>query len=399
MLTRFRNLSDIWPTDLAILEIDPLDGELLSAFQESGYTNILGVVAGQTELSAVAAKLPAIGNRLAVYHAPKIVRQNNAAAIILHRNVARNIVLFRPMRHARFVAWEFRLTLPCLLAVLAGVVQWLLRKLKWPILMKVHAKHDGTTARVSRLIVFPLRAPRPHDKVRRFIPHRHQVDGFLRNLVAANIPHAVLRWFESLPTIEPGEDIDLLVGDKQLNRVREILSSGIGIQPIDLYSVSGQEGSDFRGQPYLPPHFAEELLERAQLQRNLCRVPALREHFLSLAYHAVYHKGYDSGLASCDVSKPVRGSAEHNYHAVLSELADRLGVDVPITLDDLDFHLAIQGWRPPRETLQLLARHNSWLQSRLNGPLLATSTPRSMRSDGPQAAAPAHAKRHKSANR
>jgi hypothetical protein len=399
MPMRLCNVTDLWPTDLAILEIDPRDGWLLSTLQESGYTNTLGVVAGQTELGGIAVKWPAIGNRLAVYHSCKIVRQNSAAALVLHRYAAWNIALFRPVRHTRFVAWEFQPTLPCLLAVLAGIVQWLLGKLKWPSVMKVHTKHDGTTARVSRLIVFPLRAPRPHDKVRRFIPHRLQVEGFLRNLVAAKFPHAVLRWFESLPMIQPGEDIDLLVGDEHLNRVRDILSSGIGIQPIDLYSVSGRAGSDFRGHPYLPPHLAEELLERAQLQRNLCRVPALREHFLSLAYHAVYHKGYASRLAGSDVSKPVSESAEHNYREVLSELADRLGVDVPMILDDLDAYLAKQGWRPPRETLQLLARHNSWLQSRLNGPLLATSTPRSMQSDGPQAASPAHARLHKTANR
>jgi hypothetical protein len=399
MTMRVRNVTDIWPTDLAILEIDPRNGEMLNAFQQSGFTNILGVAASHVHLNAIAAKWPAIGNRLAVYHTSKIVRQNNAAAIVLHRNVAWNIALFRPVRHANFVAWELRPTLPGLLAVLAGIVQWLLGKLKWPSVMKVHTKHDGPTERVSRLIVFPIRAPRPHDKVRRFIPHRLQVEGFLRSLVAASIPHAVLRWFESLPTIEPGEDIDLLVGDEALNRVREILSSGIGIQPIDLYSVSGRAGSDFRGHPYLPPHLAEELLERAQLQRNLCRVPALREHFLSLAYHAVYHKGYASGLAGCDVSKPASKSAEHNYREVLSELADRLGVDVPMILDDLDAYLAKQGWRPPRETLQLLARHNSWLQSRLDDPLHAPSTSRSMRSDGPQAASPAHARLHKTANR
>jgi hypothetical protein len=96
-------------------------------------------------------------------------------------------------------------------------------------------------------------------------------------------------------------------------------------------------------------------LANAEVQRNLCRVPAVREHFLSLAYHAVYHKGYGSGLADGTDSKPAGKVAEHNYHAVLTDLAKRLFVDVPITLADLDHYLNDQGWRPPRETLQRLA--------------------------------------------
>ena len=362
---RRRDVTDVWPHDLAIVEIDPRDGRLANSFQALGYTNYLAAVADQSQLESIAEKLPQLSDRLAVYHSAKIMRQNNAAALVLNRGLARNIALFRRVRHAQFVAWELRPTPARLLAMLVGLLQCLLGKLKFPTVVQIDSSDGKNPNGATRLMVFAVRNPRPHDKVRRFIPHRLQVDGFLRRLLAENIRHAVLRWFESLPQIEPGEDVDLLVDDEQLEPVREILSSGVGIQPVDLYSVSGRAGSDYRGRPYFPPPAAEELLANAEVQRNLCRVPAMREHFLSLAYHAVYHKGYGSGLANDTDSKPTGKNSEHNYHAVLTDLAKRLLVDMPITLGDLDQHLAEQGWQPPRETLQRLAEHNRWLQSHL----------------------------------
>ena len=365
MLMRRRDVTDLWPRDLAILEIDPRDERLANSLQALGYTNYLAAVADQSQLESIAEQNPQLGDRLAVYHSSKIVRQNNAAALVLNRGIARNFALFRRVRHAEFVAWEIRLTPARLLAMLVGLLQCLLGKLKFPTVVQIDTSGDKTPIGATRLMVFAVRTPRPHSKVRRFIPHRLQVDGFLRRLLAENIRHAVLRWFESLPQIEPGEDVDLLVDDEQLERVREILSSGVGIQPVDLYSMSGRAGSDYRGRPYFPPPAAEELLANAVVQRNLCCVPATREHFLSLAYHAIYHKGYDSGLADGTDSKPTGKNAEHNYHSVLTDLAKRLIVDMPITLGDLDQYLAEQCWQPPRETLQRLAEHNRWLQSHL----------------------------------
>ena len=94
-----------------------------------------------------------------------------------------------------------------------------------------------------------------------------------------------------------------------------MLDDGPGIQPVDLYSVTGLPGADFRSMPYFPPYLAEELLDRAVIHRGLCRVPAPREHFLSLAYHALYHKGGDSGIPSANDKRPRPASADHDYVA------------------------------------------------------------------------------------
>ncbi len=356
---RFRQLTDVWPADLAILEIDPPNCKVAGALHAAEYTNYLCAATDQNRLESIAAGHPELRDRLTVYHSSKIVRQNNAEVLILHRRVAGNVALFRPIRHARFVAWECRPTLVCLFATLVGLLQWILGRLKWPIVLQ--------STGAPRLIVFPIRHPRPHRGARRFIPHEIGVEGFLCGLQHDNTSHAVLRWFDSLPEIAPGEDLDLLVDDVQLETVRGFLASGVGIQPVDLYSISGLSGSDFRGLPYYPPNCARQMLDGAIVHRNLCRVPAPREHFLSLAYHAVYHKGSASGLADHAGALPPREKSEHDYHAVLEALAARLGLELPITLTDLDAHLGQNGWRPPRETLVRLAKHNTWLRSRMAG--------------------------------
>jgi hypothetical protein len=110
---------------------------------------------------------------------------------------------------------------------------------------------------------------------------------------------------------------------------------------------------------------AEELLDRAIIHRGLCRVPAPREHFLSLAYHALYHKGGDSGIPSGKGKRPQSTNSDHDYVAVLKQLAANLGINIPLTLEELDGCLDSHGWRPPHDMLIRLARRNRWARTLL----------------------------------
>jgi hypothetical protein len=116
--------------------------------------------------------------------------------------------------------------------------------------------------------------------------------------------------------------------------------------------------------PYYPPHLAEELLARTVVQRGHYRVPAPREHFLSLAYHALYHKGADSGLPR-DMNTPPGACGEHDYADALNKLAARAGFATPITLEAIDLLLDSVGWRPPHDMLVRLSRRNRWIRSLL----------------------------------
>mgnify|MGYP006211368535 CR=1 FL=1 len=92
------------------------------------------------------------------------------------------------------------------------------------------------------------------------------------------------------------EDVDKVRG---LLRPRPLSAKILGRRDLircDVYSVSGLRGSSYQGISYYPPHLAEGILERAVRHRSGAMVPSGRDHFYSLAFHALYHKGLRSGL-------------------------------------------------------------------------------------------------------
>jgi hypothetical protein len=93
-----------------------------------------------------------------------------------------------------------------------------------------------------------------------------------------------------------------------------------------------------------------------------------------MPYHAVYHKGFASGLPGITAAGATRHKVpDHDYRAELSALASTLGIDVAIDLESLDAYLAGRGWRPPYDMLSRLAFHNRWIFDRFikDGPAIA----------------------------
>lgn len=208
----------------------------------------------------------------------------------------------------------------------------------------------------------------PRDKARRYLRPGMSLDELFAELDRLGVRYAVLRWFETLPDVDAGEDIDILVADDDLPRVRPFLRSYVvppPTQKFDVYTVSGLPGSDFRTVPYYLSHFAAGLLDRAVLLRGRYRVPSDQDHFDSLAYHAVYHKGAASGLPENAAAEPPVEAGEHDYAAVLADLAERLSLPVSLTLEGLDGYLSDRGLRPPLDTLDKLSATNPWLRERV----------------------------------
>jgi hypothetical protein len=192
------------------------------------------------------------------------------------------------------------------------------------------------------------------------------LEDFFERLRQEGVTYVVLRWFEELPQVEPGHDIDMLVDDRNVAFVQSLLTDRPrhGTQHVDVYSVSGLPGSDLAGLPCFPPSFARRLLNRAVWLRGVYRVPDPEGHFLGLAYHAAYHKGYASGLSAGD-EREHRARGSHDYEAVLADLAARLGESVDPTLDGVDRYLADHDLRPPLDTLRRLAPTNPWIADHL----------------------------------
>jgi hypothetical protein len=354
-----------WDPGARIIEFGVADGALADELVSRG-AKYLGVVDNERKIRTLASRHPSLAAHLTRCRGRHRVRQNNADVLILSGATASHLRTFRDIRHAKYVACPLRPTPLLIWILLFWAWRFLRRQLAWP-----HALQLGN----ERLIVFRVCRPRPHEAARRFIPHAAGIDGFFRQLRSAGLCCVVLRWFDSLPQMDSGEDLDLLVDDRELAAVRKLLDSGPGLQPVDLYSVCGSAGADYHGLAYYPPMLAKQLLARSVLQDQLFPVPSPRDHFLSLAYHALYHKGDACGVPSGDPRRRRTPPFDHDYRGTLERLALDLKIDARITLDDLDQCLEAAGWRPPEDVLHRLARRNRWLSRRLKSSIERRSQP------------------------
>lgn len=189
---------------------------------------------------------------------------------------------------------------------------------------------------------------------RHYISPGNTTGAFLKSLQANGLRHAVLRWFEHLPHVEPGEDIDILVADEDATTLRAMLRKHGPGQAVDLYSASGRHELGWRGASYLPPRMAKQLLAN-RIHGKACDHPGPDEHWASLAFHVVYHKG-------------TLNSRDHDYRQAL-------GLAEETTLQELSRELRKIGWQPSLKALWRWRRHNhfisghfpDWFPKRLRG--------------------------------
>jgi hypothetical protein len=210
---------------------------------------------------------------------------------------------------------------------------------------------------------------------KRFVNPELSIAAFFAELNARKIRYVVLRWFDALPKVEPGHDLDILVADDDLDRLDGLTTHWPVGQAVDVYSTSGLPGYAYSpmavGGPasemaVFPPHLAQAVLDEAVLLRGRFRVPNLRHHFLSLAYHAVYLKGARSGLRSEVLDRAETAKPSHDYAQTLIGLAREAGIALqpPVTLEKLDDILAQHGWQPPEEVLERIAAWSPWIRAR-----------------------------------
>jgi hypothetical protein len=66
---------------------------------------------------------------------------------------------------------------------------------------------------------------RRRDKTRRYLRPGVTLEALFDELNRRGVRYAVLRWFETLPSVGPGEDVDILVADEDLPHLRPFLRS------------------------------------------------------------------------------------------------------------------------------------------------------------------------------
>ncbi len=345
--------SELWKPATRIVELGtrhrPVSGALAEEFR-----GVLIVARSEADRRRIAQHNPRLAAHVAVAAARNPVRQNNAEVLILGSRAGFAALRFRNLRHAAHVAIAELPRPGALVALLLCLVHWTTGQL---------ARPRRVNAGGRKLVVFPVCRRTPPSGARHYIPHALGTTGFLERLRDDQVEHAVLRWFEALPALPHGEDLDVLVADEDLPRVLALLESGPGIQPCDIYSETGLPRSDFRKMPYYPPRLARQLLDAAVVHAGLCRVPCGNHHLLSLVYHALYHKGPRSGIAETTVPATGGGKRDHDYPQIIRGLATRLGLAIEVTRAGLERLLAEHDWRPPRDMLLRLGKHNPWVKA------------------------------------
>jgi hypothetical protein len=176
--------------------------------------------------------------------------------------------------------------------------------------------------------------------------------------------YVVLRWFEELPAVEKREDVDILIDNGDLQTLRSRLSRGllqrlVGRKPIklDVHGVYPEP----KQVAYYPPHLSERILKNSVLHSSGVRVPCPEDHFFSLAFHALYHKGLASGIWLKEADS-IRES-DNKYVNTLKRLAEQLGYKVEMTLEDLDRFLGEHGWRPALDYIEKRRSRDAWHKS------------------------------------
>lgn len=176
---------------------------------------------------------------------------------------------------------------------------------------------------------------------------------FFQELNRRNIQYVLLRWWHEFPDIPDGEDMDILMPLRDLNRIRDLVVLYPTKIPCDIYTVNGDGPGHYLSIPYFSRNLSEKLLSERYLYRDTVYVPSDRMYFASLAYHAIYHKGSQSGLPGFDVDyknlKP-----EHDYGTILQQEIDKHGIDVELSVRSLVSWLKREGFAPNRDTLAKL---------------------------------------------
>ena len=204
---------------------------------------------------------------------------------------------------------------------------------------------------------------------RRYLRAGMSVEKFFAELNSRGADYAALRWFDDLPKVEKGEDIDLLLADDSMS-VLEALTRGTPpfpvTQKLDVYTVSGLPGTNFHAMPYLSRSLAARVIAGTVLLRDKYKVPNAVDHFDSMAFHAVYHKGWASGLPEEVGETPVLAKPDHDYTTVLGALARDNTIDVEVSLRGLDRYFEKNGMRPASDTLERFQEVNPWLAGELD---------------------------------
>lgn len=342
-----------YPTkqSVKILEYNAETSSLKRQLADEGYENYLGICTQN----------PGETQNPELYYADEktLTYKNNAEVLVINKadfldlknafHSSADIILFIPAKiidRASFLPlWAYKLA----------------RKKKWDFRFENFTDRLGGT-RTS--IVFK-RNHQKEKQARQYLSPELGLDNFFGILNKRQLDYVILRWFDELPFLELDEDVDLLIADEHIEKVRDLLNEKVGILPFDIYSVGGLMGSNFKNIAYYPPYIGEIILDQRQLWNNKYYVPSDDHHLFSLMYHAVYHKGEKSGIPAKSDGVVKQIPQDHDYPGILKRLANETGHKLDeVSLEYFHHFLEEKGWAPSTDTIRkLIGVSGNWLES------------------------------------
>jgi hypothetical protein len=346
---------DFWQSS-RIIEVGARTAELGNFLHDRGFDRYIGL-AEEPEIVNADLMKPATtaGPHYYPYSGQVQIVRNNADVLILSGSAQRYLWSFLNVWHAQYILWSPEMRGSSVIAFLGMLKLFLRGRIGLPTW-----EWTDFGAGIRRLHFLLQNRDRRRSDEKRYVSPVTGIEHFFDQLRAENVNYAILRWFEDLPHKEPGKDIDVIVADMDVEAFDRLTADLPGIIQCDVYSVSGLPGSDYHGDPHLPPHLAAGMLERAVWYRGRYRVPSPDDYFVTLAFHAIYHKGRSTGIPSTADDGPRARPPSHDYTSILGEMAASLNIDVDITLEGLDKYFQSRGLRPHLDTIVRFTRFNSW---------------------------------------
>lgn len=164
--------------------------------------------------------------------------------------------------------------------------------------------------------------------VRLYLKNGISLENFFEHVKSER--YIVLRWFDTLPQVKKGEDIDILISPDSLTAFFKFMtfSPKLGGQKFDLYPSNYNLNMNFNNISYFSENLADEVLSNTILLNNRYRVPDEKYHKLTLLYHMLYHKAEKSGFTFSGSNSDV--IPEHNYKKIVY---DKFGIEINSLLD------------------------------------------------------------------
>lgn len=320
----------------------------LAAF---GYTNFLGICTENSKHNRDPDLYYADEKTLTYKNNAEVLIINNADFMDLKNafHSSADLICFIPSKvidRASFLPlWAYKLA----------------RKKKWDFRFETF----GDIPEETRTAILFKRNHQKEKAARQYLSPETGLQNFFELLNERAIEYVVLRWFDELPFLDLDEDVDLLISDRHIERVRELLNEKVGILPFDIYSAGGLPGSNFHNIAYYPPYIAETILDQREWWNGRYAVPSKRHYFLSLMYHAVYHKGEKSGIPAQSGGIVKDFPQDHDYPGTLKRLAAETGAQLEeANLQYFHDFLEEEGWAPSTDTIRkLIGVSGHWLQS------------------------------------